>query len=284
MLICAVMTIAAAYLTSEGVVLGSDSTTTYMFNGQPEKQLLNHAQKIFEVGAPGTGRLGLCTWGNARVGTASHRTIASRLADKVQTVTTVSEASDMLAEVVAAEGKEAIARGLSVGEFGYFLGGWNPGTHSPECHRLTFGKDCALVENSTLAIGNPDFQGAPELYQRAFIGVDLNFITHFTAKLQADLPSSIPNLDALIQQAALYALAQIPHGGATDVPIREAIDLVHMYIHLTIKGFKFRVGPPVVGGPIEIGFITTDRLFRWARHKPFDSAVFQEEVGGNELC
>lgn len=64
-----------------------------------------------------------------------------------------------------------------------------------------------------------------------------------------------------------------------QVPIREAIDFIHMYLHLTIKSHKFRFGPAVCGGPIEIGFISSDRPFRWVRHKPFDSAVFQEEIG-----
>jgi predicted proteasome-type protease len=125
------MTIAAAYLTSEGVVFGADSTTTFMQDGGGVGQLLNHAQKIFEVGRPGEGRLGLCTWGNAVVGTASHRTIAARLSDRIDEKTTVARAVDLLAEVVAAEAAAAEKAIRPTGEFGYFVGGWNPGTR--EC-------------------------------------------------------------------------------------------------------------------------------------------------------
>jgi hypothetical protein len=60
------MTIAAAYLTSEGLVLGADSTTTYSDPAGNVVQLLNHAQKIFEVGE--NSRFGFCTWGSASVG------------------------------------------------------------------------------------------------------------------------------------------------------------------------------------------------------------------------
>jgi hypothetical protein len=129
-------------------------------------------------------------------------------------------------------------------------------------------------------VGDCVFEGAPDLFQRAFHGFDPKFLDLFVAKLKADIGDKVPNLDGLLANAATAALEQIPHCGARDMPIREAIDMVHMYVHLTIKGFKFRVGPPVVGGPIEIAFITTDRLFRWVSHKAFDSAIFQEEVGG----
>jgi hypothetical protein len=50
-----------------------------------------------------------------------------------------------------------------------------------------------------------------------------------------------------------------------------------MYLHLTIKAHKFLIGPTVCGGPIEIGFVTVDRPFRWIRHKPFDSAMSEVE-------
>jgi len=73
------MTIAAAYLTSEGVVLGADSTTTVgTGGGVAVAQLLNYAQKIFEVGE--RSRLGVCTWGAGRIGEVSHRTLIARLA------------------------------------------------------------------------------------------------------------------------------------------------------------------------------------------------------------
>ncbi len=48
------MTIAAAYLVSEGLVLGADSSTTVLapspHGGGQVLQLLNHSQKVFEVG------------------------------------------------------------------------------------------------------------------------------------------------------------------------------------------------------------------------------------------
>ena len=94
------MTIAAAYLTSEGVVLGADSTTTISAptsgtEAGPVVQILNHAQKIFEVGAPGQGNFGVCTWGAGRLETMSHRTLFARLSDQLDKGTTVEQAKDL---------------------------------------------------------------------------------------------------------------------------------------------------------------------------------------------
>jgi hypothetical protein len=55
------MTIAACYLSTEGVVFGADSTSTFpsMF-GVPRHY--NHGQKILEVGSRGS-TLGIAMWG-----------------------------------------------------------------------------------------------------------------------------------------------------------------------------------------------------------------------------
>ena len=63
------------------------------------------------------------------------------------------------------------------------------------------------------------------------------------------------------------------------LPIREAIDFIHTSIYSTVKGLKFSRLDQVCGGPIEIAVITSDRLFRWVRHKEMDAAI-QEQEGG----
>ncbi|MGH1509783.1 hypothetical protein [Ralstonia solanacearum] len=60
---------------------------------------------------------------------------------------------------------------------------------------------------------------------------------------------------------------------SASLPIRDAIDYVYSCIHCTIKALKFSSLPQVCGGPIELAVITTDRKFRWVRHKPFDAAI-----------
>jgi hypothetical protein len=62
-------------------------------------------------------------------------------------------------------------------------------------------------------------------------------------------------------------------GQPYDLPLREAIDWVHASIYTTIKAMKFSHWKPYCGGPIEVAAISTDRRFRWVRHKNFGAAL-----------
>jgi hypothetical protein len=64
-------------------------------------------------------------------------------------------------------------------------------------------------------------------------------------------------------------------GQPFHLPIREAIDWVYASIYPSIKTMKFSHLAPVCGGPVEIAVITTDRPFRWVRHKKLDAAILQ---------
>jgi hypothetical protein len=264
------MTIAASYLTSEGVVFGADSATSVSLRGVPGVlQVFNHAQKIFEVGPPGQGRMALVTWGAGSASQVSHRTIAARLSDKITNETSVENAAEILKQLVGESGTSD--------EFGYFLGGTDLPSRTSACYQLLFKP--GHVEQSQQKVGQGKFEGAPELFHRAYHGCDPEFLRHVFATLKSRVGDRVPELEEIFNQAIHSALDKIPHGGFPDLPIREAIDFVHMYLHLTIKGIKFRFGPPACGGPIEIAFISTDRPFRWVRHKSFDTAIFEEEVG-----
>lgn len=275
------MTLACAFMVSEGVVFGADSTTTVAI-GADVVQLLNHAQKVFEVGRAGRGRMAICTWGAGRAGLTSHRTIAARLGDAVGRKTTPREAADVLARLVVEASAPVVNTGQPPGVLGYFLGG-STSDREPFCFQLTFDKG-QLTTVDSLIVGEARFEGAPQLFKRAYRGFDPDLPVSLHAALEKRLvPQLVPSDDfqKLFVEAFIEAAATLAPSGHRDMPIREAIDFCHMYLHLTIKGFKFRFGPPVVGGPVELAFVSTDRQFRWVRHKPFDSAI-EEQDGGLE--
>jgi hypothetical protein len=179
------MTIAAAYLTSEGVVLGADSATTVSVErpGKPAAvaQALTHAQKVFEVGDAGEGRLGLCTWGSGTVAGISRRTIVARLADKIADDTTVEVACGELHQLVV----EAAKKGPpEQGDVGYFLGGWDPADHAPACYQLRVPAK-GKVESRPLEMGQAMFSGAPQFFTRVFRGFDPALPGRMAAALKA---------------------------------------------------------------------------------------------------
>lgn len=263
------MTIAAAYLTSEGVVLGADSTIT-IGNGV---QMMNHNQKVFEIGKDST--FGLCTFGAGVIGGTSHRTIAALLGDWVgssQTAPTTEQVAGELAAMV-----QRLAPNSPDFSVGYYVGGCDPATRDPQCFHVAIGFDpqaSALATSiSQLGIG-AHFAGQPRFFTRLFMGIDHELQQHLRVVLgpmidPVDPAQGAAQFDSVLQALLPNYVAQ----GFTDLPIRDAIDYLHSILHVTIKAMKFKFGTPVCGGLVELGVITTDRKFRWVLHKGFDSAI-----------
>jgi hypothetical protein len=68
-------------------------------------------------------------------------------------------------------------------------------------------------------------------------------------------------------------------GQPQNLPLREAIDWTYATVYTTIKGMKFSHLAPVCGGPIEVAVVTTDRPFRWVRHKRLGEAISADRTG-----
>lgn len=267
------MTIAAAYLVSEGVVLGADSSTTVSVQGGVG-QLLSHSQKIFEIGEK--SRFGICTWGAGSFGNISHRTIIALLAKKITEDSTVENLADELIAIV-----KPIFDKTGIDFVGYYLGGWDPSNHAPACFKVEFKKG-TTVEKKPLPLGGCEFSGTSRFFTRVFYGFDPELPISLLKELQP-VVGNVADFEKLFKVAFDKAHKPLISIGLTDLPIREAIDFVYSYLHVTVKAEKFKFGAPTCGGPIEIGFISTDRPFRWVRHKPFDSAIIEQEGGDCEI-
>lgn len=292
------MTIAACYLSSEGVVFGADSTTTMIVRqpgpvpfGIPHH--FNYAQKIFQIGEDST--LGMTMWGLGNLAVGSYRTLIARFSDTLvaqpaQTMADVagrwntffwtaysSEFATVLQRVQQLKGQatrtpaeDAELRQLRQS----FSGGFCVGGHllhdrTPQAFETQYGPDLtAPAPVQPLQVGTPRFWGVPNLMERLLYGIDKGVME---AILQSGKWTGTPNdLFSLIQP---FFLGQPLH-----LPIREAIDWIHAAINTTIKAMKFSHLPPVCGGPVEVALITTDRRFRWVRHKRLDSALDQGGV------
>lgn len=267
------MSIAAAYLVSEGIVFGADSSTTVQVS-KPDGtggvvQLLTHSQKVFEVGDK--SRIGICTWGTGSIGNISHRTIVAQLADKISNETTVEVAAKELVNIV-----EPLVKETGTDFVGYYLGGWNPKSHKPACFHIEIRQDFKKIE--PFPLGLCSFSGNPIFFQRVFRGFDPRLQDNLRDELKRVFSDNLPeNFDNVYNEAFNKVSVPLAATGFPDLPIREAIDFVYSYLHITLKAEKFKFGPPTCGGPIEIGFVSTDRLFRWVRHKPFYSAIVEQE-------
>lgn len=280
------MTIAACFVLPEGVVLASDSTTTSVdgATGKPVVRHFPHGQKIFEVGDSST--LGIVTWGCGGLGEESYRTIIAEFDDSLRTsapgsLVEVAQAwstffwqrySQAYAPLIASakqlvaggknpEQAEALVRNLSVG---FCIGGRWQTSRKPQAFVLEFNPLAPTGPVPVpIGMGALMFWGVPNLVYRLALGVDPDLVK---ALLLSGKWSGTPQeLLGLLQQKAL----RLPN----IMPLRDGIELMHAMIYATCKTLKFSHLPPSCGGPVEIALITTDRPFRWVKHKPFDIAL-----------
>jgi len=292
------LTIAACYLSPEGVVLGADSTTTY------GDRHYNFSQKLFEIGENST--MGVITWGLGGLLVSSYRTMFATLSDDLAANPPVNmkDVADRWAALYWQAYNNATAdvapflvrcRALALRPAHDPLDAAPPPdarsqAEETEFHRLRV----ALVAGFCIAgyvvpqrapeawevIADPLSQvvpvprqyspgywlaGAPKMFQRLIHGCDDDLRAAIVAS--GHWTGTSQDLNALVSNHAL--------SHPTSVPIRDAIDFVHAVISSTIKAFKFSSLAPICGGPVEIAVITTDRKFRWVRHKAWDAGIIE---------
>jgi hypothetical protein len=162
--------------------------------------------------------------------------------------------------------EEQLAAMRQVMSGGFCLGGCCPPDRTPQAFEITYSPELTAPRPpQPLPIGCPKFWGVPNLINRLIYGFDFSIIEaiQHSGKWTG-------TRDDLIALLLPYRLSQ-----PLDLPIREMIDYIHASIYTTIKAMKFSHLAPVCGGPVEIAVVTTDRPFRWVRHKRLDAALRQ---------
>lgn len=291
------MTIAACYLSAEGVVFGADSTTTMRV---PEsggvggrEHHYNFAQKIFQIGENST--LGITMWGLGGLPTISYRTLIAQFADSLlsRSAESVAETAKQWSQFFwaaysaelgpilhnvqdlqsqpsrTAEEEAALQFFLQTFSGGFCIGGYVLKDRRPAAFEVSYNPTLPQPNLTPLKVGRPRFWGCPNLIDRLQLGIDRSLIAAIVES--GKWTGSVEDLLEMIEPYRL--------GRPFELPIREAIDWIHASIYTTIKTMKFSHLAPVCGGPIEIAVITTDRKFRWVRHKRFDVAIGEEGFG-----
>lgn len=288
------MTIAACYLSTEGVVLGADSTAT-MFVPGPGGQIgsshhFNFAQKLFEFGERGS-TIGIVLWGLGSLGDKSWRTLIAEIADKAKekkltSLEAVAQlASSMFWEHYISMFKDLLKQAKELDEKGekrtddenqnlfwlkerfsggFFLGGRRQESRSPSAYEVWFGPlQTEATKPQPLPLRTLLLRGWPNLIERLLYGMDE--LLFYNILNSGKWTGSEDDLFELVGKRAL--------GQPLDLPLREAIEWIYANIYTTITTMKFSHYEQICGGPIEIAVISTDRPFRWVCHKRMGEAI-----------
>lgn len=288
------MTIAACYVSTEGVILSADSTSTVAIGTSNVIRHYDHAQKLFEIGERGS-TLGIVTWNLGELPGLSYRHLVAWLSDDLiaNPPATVLECvnrwnvrfweeyktrlSTQLARYQALSAiptkspndvkeMEQLQQRFAVG---FCIGGHVRADRTPQAFVVWFNPGMTDVGAvSAVPQGRPTFWGAAQMLNRLLKGVDPN--AYNALRTSPLWHGTLGDLNAIFQPHELGAWFQMP--------LREAIDWIYSLIFITIKAVKFAPIPPVCGGPIELAVITADREFRWVCHKRLDQAISDHSV------
>jgi hypothetical protein len=262
------VTIAACYLSPEGIVLGADSTSTYYLSGGEHH--FNFAQKLFEIGDNAT--FGIVTWGLGGLSVGSHRTLVARLGDDLRDkpLGSVFEICERWVDQFWAQYTAALAQEIQICQMlsarppfnpaanpplpnsrtvfeeihlvtllntlpvGFCIGGYMLADRKPEAYEVFFHPTASKPIPKPVPTGH-SFWGMPTLISRLIKGCgdDVRQAILASGKWQG----TPADLDAVIRQ---HSLAH-----PETVPIREAIDFTHACLLTTIKAMKFSHQPQV---------------------------------------
>jgi hypothetical protein len=290
------------YVAPEGVILGADSTASATTDAG-HFHFFNHNQKLFEIGE-GTS-FGLLTWGLGGFPGLSIRTLVAQLGDelKAKEAASMKELAERWATLLWDSYSRELANEIATAKtlsakkphvptapppapgsrtqdeedtlnflirnyyIGFCIGGYQGSGRKPQAYTIEAwptGDSAPVPVEITTGMG---FWGAPNFIFRSLVGFDTRLIEDVMQS------GSWAGSDAeLLKVLGRYNL-NVP----SNLPIRDAIDFVYSSIHQTIKALKFSQLNQICGGPIEIAVITTDRKFRWVRHKPWHAAIVEGE-------
>jgi hypothetical protein len=285
------LTIAALYVSPEGVVLGADSTSSF-FNSS-HIHYFNYAQKVFEVGEK--SEFGLLTWGMGGLDNVSYRTALAQLADqlaahppagvqavadawvahfdaKYQALPAVQRAQLLAGKPAHDPAAQATTRTPAEEEelgnlcsslvVGFCIAGYVLPGREPDAWIMVFQP---TSQPTVIRAEKNELHcwGMPHVMNRLLYGVDDAIVDSIVASGKwNDTPNMLVQI---LEEHRLNPRAYLP--------LRDAVDYVHSAIYCTIKAMKFSTRPQVCGGPIEIAVISSDRKFRWVRHKEWDAAI-----------
>lgn len=268
------MTIVVTVKVNDGIVLASDSATSFVDAQGNVVKVYNNANKIFNLvkGRP----IGAMTFGNGSIGTASIVTLSKdfrvRLSDQMDplyldpmTYTMQQVAEKAKAFLFDEQYRSEYPEGRPNNFTGYWLCGYSAVGTLPEVWEI------AIMENECTEPVNiyspvlygPRWAGDTEALDRLVLGLS----GRFTAALQdLGIDPNVASQARIDLIGRLYADLTLP-----AMPIQDAIDLARYLADVAAKFSQFSLQAATVGGPIEVATIAKHEGFKWVSRKHYFS-------------
>lgn len=265
------MTIVVSVKVTDGIVLASDSATTFVDQAGTPVMVYNNANKVFNLvkGLP----LGAMTYGSGSIGPSSIATLSKDLREHFsddsspyyfdQNNYTLEEVAAKCQRFFIDQFQATYPSGLPNFSMGYRVCGY--GTHD----KVAQGWEFYIGDPSPLRPSpiyspegyGPRWAGDGEALERLVLGFSE---TVMTAMVEQGLePSAVDNVRQLLIQKT-YRELFLP-----AMPIQDAIELARYLAETAAKFSHFSLLATTIGGPIELATITKHEGFKWVARKHY---------------
>ena len=265
------MTIIVCVKINDGIIVASDSTTSFFRNDDKFVQSYDSASKIFNLykGLP----IGAATCGTGNIGNASIATLSKDFRETLQNELPPARSDSFNPKNYTIQEISIKARAFflqTVAEttqniwLTYWIFGYSTNRSLPEIWSINIrGRDCdepTLMASETW--NGCRWDGEREALDRLILGYTPE-LTRSAVLAGADETTVAEILDKIAPD--LYETLVLP-----AMPIQDAIDLSQYLVDATTGFMKFSVGRArTAGGPTEIAVVTKHESFKWIARKQF---------------
>lgn len=264
------MTIIVSVKFNDGIVIASDSTSSFFGNNEVA-QSYDNANKIFNLyrGLP----IGAATCGSGNIASASVSTLSKDLRKLFHgsgrgCTDWALDPENYTVQDVARKAREFLLSAVQADEqavnLTYWVFGYSSGRPLPELWGVYVnGKDSpepALIAGEDVCC--PNWAGEVEVLNRLILGLPSAFVDS-AAKNEMEAAVATDLMDKVRRD--FYEPFVLP-----AMPVQDAIDLAQYLVETTAGFVRFSIRRlKTVGGPVEIAAITKHEGFKWVRRKHF---------------
>lgn len=272
------MTLDVSIKINDGIVLASDSATTFKQGPNSEvAHVYKNANKVFNLHKKLP--VGIFTYGLANIGDASIGTLIKDFRADIMNEGpnktdvdnySIKELSEEFYKFIFDKYNSCFQK-INIKPFlGFQIAGYGSNKEYPEIWEIQLPNNPSKNPSPVLPGKSPGacWRGQPEAVIRLVKGYDIN-LKSILIQAGIDEPKSNQVIDFLNKHL------EVPMIEAA-MPIKDAIDLAEFYIETTKKYIKFSPGAQTVGGPIEIAAITKHEGFKWIKRKLYFDKKYNE--------
>ncbi len=279
------ITIAISLIVNDGVVLASDSAASFQERDPKTKRIgiiniYEKGNKVFNLrkGLP----IGAVSWGVGGIGQSSIETLSKDFRKLI------SEEEPLDPENYTIENVAKQYSDFLESKYNNAFGEWSD---KPGLGIIIVGysakKDYAEEWSVEFKEGTGECSGPQKIREPHEAGItwkgDGDIITRIYFGFSLYTPNLLRNFDFLDEERIKQIVDYLKQNQQAQLvipamPIQDAIGLAEFLVDSVIKYSKYRLGPPTVGGPIEIAAITKHGGFKWVKRKHY----FPKELNPND--